>query len=274
MRPLASRRPARAWRALRSVSGADRVARRAMVCSSVAKPRNAALFQLRPGCAAMQGYIQDAGDELRVPLLADLAAPGALFDPRTAGQALKLVPVLCHVAVIFVLNQVLYRRVAAWLTANENHRSEEAHEASMVVKRFLFEACDCYLALVYLAFWQLDALKLRAELRALFTADCIRRLVTEVLIPWALQRGSAALGRPKVVRAPLQARALGVHAMWLILSRGNRGRVSAPPNTAYSPCKPAISYCRRKREQDQAGRRSSCATWQGTSTRTLTTTSR
>ena len=34
----------------------------------------------------------------------------------------------------------------------------------MIVKRFIFEAIDCYLAPAYLAFFQGDVLHLRAEL--------------------------------------------------------------------------------------------------------------
>ena len=139
-----------------------------------------------------QGYIQDADNEFRVDALARYAAPGAIFDPNQANPVLPLVPVAVHVAVIFVLNQVIYRRVAAWLTAWENHAHEAEHRASLVAKRVLFEAFDCYVALFYLAFWQLDALKVRRELQALFTADCARRLATEVVLPWMMQSASAA----------------------------------------------------------------------------------
>jgi Calcium-activated chloride channel len=78
------------------------------------------------------------------------------------------------------------------LTALENHRTAHAHRTSLIFKRICFEAFDCYIALFYLAFWQCDVLKVRAELKALFTGDCARRLATEVLLPWASQRFSAA----------------------------------------------------------------------------------
>ena len=121
-----------------------------------------------------------------------------MFDPLQANPVLPLVPVIVHVAVIFVLNQVIYRRVARWLTDFENHACEEHHRASLVAKRFLFEAFDCYVALFYLAFWQLDVLKVRKELQALFTADCLRRLATEIILPWVLQSVSQAVHRQKV----------------------------------------------------------------------------
>ena len=35
-------------------------------------------------------------------------------------------------------------------------------------------------------------MQVRAELKALFTADCVRRLATEVLLPWLMQRANAA----------------------------------------------------------------------------------
>lgn len=46
-------------------------------------------------------------------------------------------------------------------------------------------------------------LQVRAELKALFTADCVRRLATEVLLPWLMQRANAAThgkeARPKSI---------------------------------------------------------------------------
>lgn len=94
--------------------------------------------------------------------------------------------------------QVIYRRIAEALTDFENHRHEDAHRASLIVKRFLFEAFDCYIALFYLAFWDLNIMKVRAELQGMFTADCARRLALEALLPWLLQRVFAARRRGEV----------------------------------------------------------------------------
>ena len=60
---------------------------------------------------------------------------------------------MCHACVIMALNTA-YRHVAEWLTELENHKTEHAHERSLVYKRFLFEAFDCYIALFYIAFYE------------------------------------------------------------------------------------------------------------------------
>lgn len=157
----------------------------------------------------MQGYI---GDELwseryvHIPPLAKLAEPGAIFDPNQTRYfgLLTYVPTLCHVLVISQLNG-LYRSVAEWLTDNENHRLEQGHENAIVLKRFFFEAFDCYIALFYLAFVQFDIAKLRGELVGIYTADSLRRVFTESIMPFisqklATKRKREELGRQKKER--------------------------------------------------------------------------
>ena len=61
-------------------------------------------------------------------------------------------------------------------------------ESSIVIKRFLFEAFDCYIALFYIAFYELDVAKLRSELVSLYTVDSIRRIATESLLPYLIER--------------------------------------------------------------------------------------
>ena len=77
--------------------------------------------------------------------------------------------------------------VAEWLTEVENHKYEHQHENSLVIKRFLFEAFDCYVALFYTAFYELDPIALRQELIGLYTVDSIRRVLCETVIPLLLQ---------------------------------------------------------------------------------------
>jgi hypothetical protein len=73
-------------------------------------------------CMHTQGYIQDPEDMFKVPMLARLSAPGAVFDPLRSAKGgvlnflMPLVPVLVHVATIFVLNQIIYRNVAGACT--------------------------------------------------------------------------------------------------------------------------------------------------------------
>ena len=148
----------------------------------------------------LQGYIPDQSDHFHVNFLARASAPGGIFDPASGNSLLALMPVFVTSGVIFLLNTG-YRRVAEWLTEYENHASPNRHCASLIIKRFLFEAFASYIALFYLAFWQLDADKVRLELQSLFTADCLRRLVTEVVFPWLLQRASVIARRAEVRNA-------------------------------------------------------------------------
>eukprot|EP00665_Eupelagonemidae_sp_cell47_P005344 gene5344-759_t len=77
-------------------------------------------------------------------------------------------------------NPTLLARVGS---AHRPPSLEEEYENSLVLKRFFFEAFDCYIALFYVGFVQQDIRKLRRELIALYTADSIRRVVTETLLP-------------------------------------------------------------------------------------------
>ena len=107
----------------------------------------------------LEGYIQDTSlwteKMFFVPPLAALAAPGGVFDPNQTRcfGLIALVPTLLHVVTIQRLNAI-YRGVAGWLTENENHRTKQAHEDSLILKRLFFEAFDTYIALFYLAFIQ------------------------------------------------------------------------------------------------------------------------
>lgn len=137
----------------------------------------------------LQGYI-DAdhpgvwGVRVHVPALAAYAAPGAPLDP--AG-ALSLLPVVLHGVVIALLNGA-YKAVAHRLTEQENHRTQRAHDNSLILKRFVFEAFDCYVALFYIAFGLADVNRLRVELVSLFSSDTARRVTTESVLPLLVQQ--------------------------------------------------------------------------------------
>lgn len=144
----------------------------------------------------LQGYMEEHTTSFErlfyVPLLADLAKPGAVFDPNQTQYfgLLTFAPTILHVVVIMQLN-ARYRKVAEWLTEKENHRFVESHENSLIAKRFIFEAFDCYISLFYIAFVQQDMRKLRSELISLYTVDSIRRVLMETIIPLVLERLSA-----------------------------------------------------------------------------------
>lgn len=160
----------------------------------------------------LQGYIRaidrfDRRNPFYVSALARFAEPGAVFDPN--GFILwTLIPVVCHSAIIFVLNQLVYRRIAEALTRWENHRTEQEFANALVLKRFCFEFFDCYIALFYLAFYECDALRLQAELASLFAIDCVRRLATETVVPMAFHIYSISRrGKAPTVLQALEAAA-------------------------------------------------------------------
>jgi len=82
----------------------------------------------------------------------------------------------------------LYRSIAEWLTALENHRTDNDHNNSLIIKRIFFECFDCYIALFYLAFFKCDINALRTDLFGLYTTDSVRRLLTESVLPWLVNK--------------------------------------------------------------------------------------
>jgi len=144
----------------------------------------------------LQGYIRDG--HFHVPTLSQFSDVGQPFNQETGNFIVCLVPTICHVITIQVLNQLIYRRIARWLTDWENHRTEASHVNSLILKRFFFEAFDCYISLFYLAFYELDVMKVRSELVALYTADCVRRLATETILPLVVQWATRRMHRKKL----------------------------------------------------------------------------
>jgi len=142
----------------------------------------------------MQGYINPKHDPSRWtdenshpfhwPELSRLAEPGNIFDINTMRS---LLPSILHGATIFAFN-TLYRIVATYLTKWENHETQLSFSNSLILKRFMFEAFDCYIALFYLAFYERDISKLRSELVSVFNIDTVRRLTLECLVPLIIQR--------------------------------------------------------------------------------------
>jgi len=143
----------------------------------------------------LQGYIQPQtnparwNDDNRHPFhvrsLAVYAEKGQVFDATSSWRC--MVPVVLHAVCIFTLNSI-YRVVAEALTSWENHETSVNYRNSVILKRFLFEAFDCYVALFYLAFYERDVDRLRNELVAVFQIDTLRRILIECIIPMLLQR--------------------------------------------------------------------------------------
>ena len=135
----------------------------------------------------LQGYVSchtryGLDNPFHIKFLHNLSKSGELFDSNSI--IMGKMPVIIHSIVIIILNQQIYSRIATKLTDWENHKTDEKYENALILKRFLFEAFDCYIALFYLAFFELDIIRLRSELMALYTSNCIRRVLIETLIPF------------------------------------------------------------------------------------------
>jgi anoctamin-10 len=82
-----------------------------------------------------------------------------------------------------IMNKI-FRRVAMYATDRENHRLQSSYNNSLIIKRFVFEFCDCFLYLLYIGIYSLNINMLKTNLVSLFIVDEIRRVVTETLIPY------------------------------------------------------------------------------------------
>jgi anoctamin-10 len=133
----------------------------------------------------LQGYIipKKKYHPFHFPSFAILAEEGNWFDSASSWKC--FIPVLIHVGCILLLN-TCYRKIAKELTDLENHVTQDAYDNSLILKRFLFEAFDCYVVLFYLAFYERDVDRLRMELIAVFSIDSFRRLFMEVILPMVL----------------------------------------------------------------------------------------
>ncbi|XP_063728669.1 anoctamin-8-like [Symsagittifera roscoffensis] len=132
----------------------------------------------------LNGYIKDHHSIIYVKSLCQYAEPGAIFAQDNPYYG-WMVPTLLHSVIILILNTI-YRSIAVWCTDFENHKTVAEWNNSLVIKRFLFEAFDCYLPLFYIAFYRLDINSLRSELVGLFWGDELRRLALEVIVPLAM----------------------------------------------------------------------------------------
>eukprot|EP00127_Corallochytrium_limacisporum_P001754 Clim_evm8s78 gene=Clim_evmTU8s78 len=139
----------------------------------------------------LQGYITSPTSPFYFPKLAALAQKGAIFDPDS--DLMAFVPPIGHAIFIQILN-ITYRKFSVKLTEWENYRTEEQFMNAVLIKRFLFEAMDCYLPLLYIAFYQVNIVRLRTELVSLFITDQGRRFVTELVLPLIMERTARKLG--------------------------------------------------------------------------------
>ena len=97
-------------------------------------------------------------------------AAAARWTGGTAMHAvLQQLPTVGYCASVSALSAI-YRPLAAALTERENYRTAEAHRNALVARRVLFELCNNYSTLFYLAFYNRDGDELRAYLLQLLVA--------------------------------------------------------------------------------------------------------
>ena len=126
-----------------------------------------------------QGYVE-RDSPIYVQVLSHHHEPGAIFDKND--PILALLPVCISSGAIAALSAT-YRSIATWLTHLENHKFRHECEASLIYKRFMFDMFVYWIQLFYTAFWELDIVKLRSQLVAIYTIDTARRATTEAVLP-------------------------------------------------------------------------------------------
>ena len=148
----------------------------------------------------LQGYIHKfsySRNYLLFPSISWLCDEGQIFDRSGKGPMPYLflkVPIILHLVAIQILNKI-FQVVANILTNWENHRSPIQHENALYIKRFFFEAFDCYIALFYLAFVEADIVLLRKTLTSFYTYDSLRRLSCETFIPLLTRKASRKIAK-------------------------------------------------------------------------------
>lgn len=84
-----------------------------------------------------------------IPVLSNMANPGAIFDPESnLNMAIGAVQ-----AVVTVVMNMAFRKVAIWTTNMENHKTTRKYNNSVFIKRFIFEFTDFQLYLFYIGIY-------------------------------------------------------------------------------------------------------------------------
>jgi len=90
-------------------------------------------------------------------------------------------------AIATIIMNVQFRKIAHWTADMENHKTQKSYNNSVFIKRFIFEFTDFQLYLFYIGIYQLDIRMLRVNLISVFMVDEIRRILTEMIIPYLTQ---------------------------------------------------------------------------------------
>ncbi|KAL4432748.1 hypothetical protein ABPG74_011569 [Tetrahymena malaccensis] len=129
----------------------------------------------------IRGYVDPDHEFLFIKVLYDQSQAGGFFDKSVGWR--KLLATILHVNIFQKLNG-FYRAVAEETCKKELHSTHVKKNNSLVLKRFLFEMLYTFTDLSYIAFVRFDIEALKRELIAIYSADEIRRVVTESVIPY------------------------------------------------------------------------------------------
>uniref|UniRef100_H2YH01 Anoctamin n=1 Tax=Ciona savignyi TaxID=51511 RepID=H2YH01_CIOSA len=98
-------------------------------------------------------------------------------------------------SVLILLGNSLYRKLAEFLTDQENHRLESDFQKNLITKILVFDFANNFLALFYIAFIYDDMPMLRQTLRNLFLVHMIVSQALESLLPYWTFRYRSSLYR-------------------------------------------------------------------------------
>jgi hypothetical protein len=135
-----------------------------------------------------------------IPQLADLAVEGAFFD---VNSNMAILISIFQSVVVMILNK-LFSQMAEKSTERENHRTQTAYNNSLILKRFVFEFCDFFLYLFYIAFAEMNMVLLRQSLVSLFIVDEIRRVVAESIVPYLTQNQAKVKANLKNMKSKVE----------------------------------------------------------------------
>ncbi|XP_068595448.1 anoctamin-10 [Brachionichthys hirsutus] len=102
-------------------------------------------------------------------------------------QTIVYLPSILHIVYTNVLATV-YRRVAQTLTEFENHREESAFQNHLTAKVLVFTFFNYFAVLFHIAFFKQDLPLLRKRLASLLVITQLVNQVTEVIIPFLVDR--------------------------------------------------------------------------------------
>lgn len=127
----------------------------------------------------VRGYILEQHTWVDFKILSALSDDGAIFDKNSWRANICT---FLHVLFIFFLNEK-YKEVSIQTSLLEHHETFYAFEASVIVKRFLFETLSSFTDFFYIGFIRFDILALKSEMVSMFAFDEIRRVLFETVMP-------------------------------------------------------------------------------------------